>query len=231
MKLLGIIGGIGPESTIDYYRLFIALYRARQPDGRYPPVLITSIDLARLLALVRADDRGALTEYLLQELRRLAQSGATLGLLASNTPHIVFEAVRDASPIPLISIVETACQAARRQRLKRVGLVGTRFTMQGGFYQQVFEREGLELIVPEVADQDYIHERYMTELVNGIYRDETRQGLVQIAQRLRREHGIEGLILGGTELPLLLREVSGLEMPLLDTTRLHVEQAVNEVLS
>jgi len=231
MKLLGMIGGTGPESTIDYYRLFVAAYRERKPDGSYPPLIINSIDLTRMLNLVSANDLTALTEYLLQEIRRLAQAGATMGLLASNTPHIVFDELQTASPIPLISIVETTCQAAVAQKCKRVGLFGTRFTMQAGFYQKVFEREKIDVVIPEVADQEYIHTSYMTELVKGIFQPETREGFVKIAQRLREQHGIEGLILGGTELPLLLRDVSAMDIPLLDTTRLHVERAVSEFLA
>jgi len=231
MKLIGMIGGTGPESTIDYYRLFIATYQERKPDVSYPLLLINSIDLTKLLKLVSANDLAALTTYLLQEIHRLAQAGATMGLLASNTPHIVFDDLQQVSPIPLISIVETTCQAAISQHLKRVGLFGTRFTMQGGFYQKVFAREGIDLVVPEMADQEYIHTRYMTELVKGVFRAETRECFVAIARRLREQRGIEGLILGGTELPLLLRDASGVDMPLLDTARLHVERAVSELLS
>jgi aspartate racemase len=231
VKLIGMIGGIGPESTIDYYRLFIATYQERKPDGSYPSLLINSIDMTKMLNLVSANDLATLTVYLLQEIRRVAQAGATLGLLASNTPHIVFEDLQRVSPIPLISIVETTCQAAISQQLKRVGIFGTRFTMQGSFYQKVFERERIDLVVPEIADQEYIHTVYMTELVKGVFREEARERFVAIARRLREQQGIEGLILGGTELPLLLRDASGIDMPLLDTARLHVERAVSELLS
>jgi aspartate racemase len=231
MKSIGMIGGIGPESTIDYYRLFIAAYQERKPDGSYPPLLINSIDMSKMLDLVGAGDLAGLADYLLEEIGRLARAGATLGLLASNTPHIVFDDLQRVSPIPLLSIVETACQAATEQQLKRVGLFGTRFTMQGGFYQQVFEREGIGLIVPEAAEQEYIHTCYMTELVKGVFREEARERFVAIARRLREQQTIEGLILGGTELPLLLRDATGVDIPMLDTARLHVERAVSELLS
>jgi aspartate racemase len=231
MKLLGIIGGTGPESTMDYYRLFISTYRKHRPDGSYPPLLINSIDLTKLLSLVSTHDLATLTVYLLHEIRRLAQAGATLGLLAANTPHIVFDELQQGSPVPLISIVETVCEAAVSQQLKRVGLFGPRFTMQGGFYQKVFERKGIGLILPDIAEQEYIHTHYMTELVKGIFRSETREHFIAIARRLREKQGIDGLILGGTELPLLLRDESEIDMPLLDTTRLHVERAVEELLS
>lgn len=231
MVSIGLIGGIGPESTIDYYRLFIALYRKRKPDGSYPSLLINSINMAKMLELVVENDLSGLANYLAEEVRRLADAGATLALMASNTPHIVFDHLQDISPIPLISIVETACQAAINQGMKRVGLFGTRFTMQGGFYQKVFERAGIVLMPPDTADQDYIHSTYMTELVNGVYRDEVRDRFIAIARELREQKGIDGLVLGGTELPLLMRDAEGLDIPMIDTGRVHVERAITELLS
>ena len=229
-KLIGIIGGIGPESTIDYYRLFVSIYRERRPDG-YPPVIINSIDLAKVLQLVGANDLAGLTAYLLEEIHRLARAGATHGVLSSNTPHIVFDELEDSSPIPLISIVETACRAAAERKLKRAGLFGTRFTMQGGFYQKVFAREGIEIAIPESGDQKFIHDTYLNELVNGIVRTETRERYIAIARKLKAEQGIEALILGGTELPLLLRGAIDIGVMLLDTAHLHVERAVAEMLA
>ena len=231
MKLIGIVGGIGPESTIDYYRLFISTYRERKPDGGYPPVVINSIDLAKVLKLVGSSDLAGLAAYMLEEIRRLARAGATHGLLSSNTPHIVFDEVQGTSPIPLISIVETACREAIARKLKRLGLFGTRFTMRGGFYQSVFAREGMEIVVPEAIDLEFIHDTYLNELVNGVVRAETRERYVAIARQMKNRQGIEALILGGTELPLLLRDAIDIGMTLLDTARLHVEAAVSEVLS
>jgi len=229
-NLIGIIGGIGPESTIDYYRLFVSIYREHRPDA-YPPVLINSIDLARVLKLVSANDLSGLAAYMLEEIHRLARAGATHGLLSSNTPHIAFDQISAASPIPLISIVETACRAAVERKLKRVGLFGTRFTMQGGFYQKVFAREGIDVAIPEADDQEFIHDTYLNELVNGIVKPETRVRYIAIARRMKAERGIEALILGGTELPLLLRGAIDIGVMLLDTAHLHVERAVAELLS
>ena len=231
MKLIGIIGGIGPESTIDYYRLFISIYRERRPGGGYPAVVINSIDLSRALNLVGSNDLAGLAAYMLEEIHRLARAGATHGLLSSNTPHIVFDEIRRGSPIPLISIVETACREAIARKLKRLGLFGTRFTMQGGFYQKVFAGEGIEIRVPEPADQEFIHDTYLNELVNGVVRAETRERYIAIARKMKEQQGIEALILGGTELPLLLRDAIDIGMTLLDTARLHVEAAVSELLS
>jgi aspartate racemase len=230
MKTLGIIGGIGPESTIDYYRLTVATYREQKADGSYPSILINSIDLNTVRNLVEAGALRELAEYLVAELQRLARAGAHLGLLAANTPHIVFDDIQRRSPIPLISIVQATCDAAKASGLDRLALFGTSFTMQGRFYPDVFSRQGVTLVVPGQGEQAYIHDKYMNELVNGIFLPETRQQLVDIVQRMKERDHIQALILGGTELPLILRDADA-GIPFLDTTRIHVQAAAAELLS
>jgi aspartate racemase len=228
---LGIVGGIAPESTIDYYRRIVALYRERTHDDSYPPIIITSIDMKRMLDLINAREFTEVTAYLSNEILRLAKAGADVGLLASNTPHIVFDDIRRQSPIPLISIVEATCDAAKALGLGRVGLFGTRFTMQARFFPGVFAKHGIAVVVPNTAEQDYIHDRYMAELVRGIYRMETRERLLDIIRQLRKRENIEGLILGGTELPLLFRENDEARIPLLNTTELHTQRAIDAVFA
>jgi aspartate racemase len=227
MKIPGIIGGLGPQSTIEYYRLIIAAYRERTGDGSYPSILVNSVDMQKVLRLVGANALPEVTAYLLAEVQRLAGAGAEFGALASNTPHLVFPALKEQSPIPLLSIVEVTCQAAARMGLKRLGLFGARFTMQGRFYADVFERAGIALVTPSAAEQNFLHDKYMNELLHGIIRPDTRTALLAIAERLRVEENIAGLILGGTELPLILRDVKDARMPFLDTTQLHVEAIVD----
>src|SRR5690349_10393860 len=142
MKTLGIIGGVGPESTIDYYGRIIARYRERTGDGSYPQFLINSINLKRGLDFMEANNLSGMADYLAGEIDKLARAGATFGLISANTPHIVFDEVASKSPIPLISIVETTCAAAKARKLKRLALFGTRYTMQAAFYPKVFSREG-----------------------------------------------------------------------------------------
>jgi aspartate racemase len=229
MKTVGIIGGIAPESTVAYYRQLIASYREQKPDGSYPSVIINSIDLTKVLDLA-ANDLDKLVDYLVDELQKLARAGADFGLLASNTPHIVFDEVRRQSPIPLISIVEVTGQAAKALGLKKLALFGTRFTMQGRFYPEVFSREGITIAVPDENDQTYIHDKYMSELVKGVYLPETREKLLAVVDRIKKNTGIQGLILGGTELPLILTATTASGIPLLDTTQIHVQAAVTELL-
>jgi aspartate racemase len=226
MKPIGVVGGIGPESTIDYYRAMIAAYRERQPDGSYPAIVISSIDATTLLGLLMAHELGKVADYLVAELERLDRAGAGVALLAANSPHIVFDEVQRRSPLPLVSIVEATAHEALRLRLNRLGLFGTRFTMQGRFYQNVFEQSGMTIVVPDEAEQACIHDKYMNELVKGILLPETRERLLAIVAQMKMRDGIDAVILGGTELPLILRDPTASDIPLLDTTQIHAKAIV-----
>jgi aspartate racemase len=231
MKTLGMIGGLGPESTLDYYQKIIALYRERTRDGSYPRFIIISVDLKKGLDFMEAGDLAGMGAYLLEGIGKLADAGADFALISANTPHIVFDEIASKSPIPLISIVEATCATAKARKLKRLTLFGTRYTMQAAFYPKVFSREGIELVVPEPNDQDYIHDKYMNELVPGKFLPETRTGLLDIVDRIKAESDIDGVILAGTELPLILSDAGHNGIPFLNTTKIHVEAAVTEMLS
>jgi aspartate racemase len=140
--------------------------------------------------------------------------------------------VQRRSPIPLISIVEATCQAAQRLRLTRLALLGTGFTMQGRFYPEVFSRAGLELVVPSQEAQAFIHDKYIHELLENVFLPATRDGLFAIVEEMKKRERIQGVILAGTELPLILREVADqAAIPFLDTTKIHVERAMDELLA
>lgn len=230
MKTLGLIGGVGPESTIQYYRYIVAGYRERTGGDSYPSIVINSVDLARLIRWINANELGKIADYLVDEIERLQQAGAGFAAIASNTPHIVFDEVRQRVKLPLISIVEATCQRVQADGFKTVGLVGTRFTMGARFYPEVFSRAGVRLVIPHEDEQSYIHEKYMGELLNDIFLPETRERILAIADELKTREGIEALILGGTELPLLIRDDSHNGMPILDTTRIHVDRLVEGLL-
>jgi len=230
MKTLGMIGGLGPESTIDYYRFLISAYRERVPDGSAPPILINSLDMNKGLRMVRAEKYDELTEYLVRELKVLADAGAEFAIISANTPHIVFDELDARTPLPLISIVEATAAEAKRQGLKKLTLFGTQFTMQGSFYPKVFSRREISLVVPTAEEQNYIHDKYMNELLFNDVRESTREGLFRIIDRMIEQEGIDGLILGGTELPLAIRDVGERKIALLDTTRIHVKAAIEEML-
>jgi aspartate racemase len=230
MKTLGILGGLGPESTIDYYHKIIAIFRERVGGDRYPKFLINSMDLNDVRGPVTANDLAQLSANLIAAIEPLARAGADFGLIAANTPHIVFDVVAAKSPIPLISIVEATCAFAKERQLKQLAIFGTRFTMTGDFFSKVFAREKIELVRPDPTDQEYIHDKYMNELIPGIFLPETRAGLLAIVDRIRARTPIEAVILAGTELPLLLREPAHNGVPFLNTTIIHCQAAVSEML-
>jgi aspartate racemase len=182
------------------------------------------------LRMVTAGAYNELADYLVSELKPLAAAGAAFGIISANTPHIVFDEVRERSPIPLISIIEATAAEARKLSLKNLALFGTRFTMQGSFYPRVFAREHISLKVPAPQEQEYVHDKYMNELVKGDIRDTTRAGLLRIADAMVERDRIEGVILGGTELSLIIHDLGERKIALLDTTKIHVNAAIEEML-
>ena len=230
MKTLGLIGGVGPESTVDYYRQLVSGFRDRA-GGTYPPVIINSVDLKRLLEWMANNRLDLVADYLAEEIQKLESAGADFAALASNTPHIVFDELQRRSKLSLLSIVEATARKVQRLGMRRVGLFGTRYTMQARFYPDTFARQSLELVLPDTNEQSFIHEKYLGELLNDQFLPETRNQMLVIAGRLQKEYGIEGLILGGTELPLLLRDDQYNGLRMLDTTRIHVAELIDEMLA
>jgi aspartate racemase len=220
MSIVGLVGGLGPESTIDYYKRILEAWEREAPSSA-PGIVIDSLDVQRAIRLVESD-RSGLTEYLLASLRRLAGAGSDFAAMTANTPHIVFDELATRSPIPLLSIVEVCADEAERRGLRRLALLGTRFTMDAPFFSAVFARRGLEVLVPAEAEREWLHDRYIGQLLKGVFRDDTRQGVIALVEHLRDEQRAEGVILGGTELPLLLPTATIADVPALDTTALHV---------
>jgi len=229
MKTLGLIGGTGPESTIDYYRLLTALYREKA-DGASPPVIINSVDLKRMIAWMGDNELDKVTDYLVGEFEKLEKAGVDFAALTANTPHIVFDELKQRVRLPLISIVEAACERAQSLGFKSVGLFGTRYTMQAPFYPKVFSRTDINLVAPNAEEQEYIHEKYFGELLKDTFLPETREKFLAIADEMKARDGIEALILGGTEIPLLLRTEEHNGIHFLDTTRIHVDRLIEEML-
>lgn len=229
MKTIGLIGGLGPESTVDYYRSLIETHHAQHPEADPPSIIINSVNMQHVLRCIRSERLQDLAEFFLLELQRLTSAGADFALITANTPHIVFDDLERRSPLPLISIVQTTANRASQAGYKRLGLLGTRFTMQASFYPEVFARNQMQLYVPEESDLAYLHEKYFSEFVKGVFLDETRNALTEIVRRMKERHGIQAAILGGTELPLILRGGEAGGVSLLDTTQIHVEAALNRL--
>lgn len=229
MKTLGIVGGVGPEATVDYYRRIIARYQELRPDGSYPRILINSIDVHRMLNFMFAGQLDPMADVLLEEIEKLARGGADFALVAANTPHIVFDRVQPRASLPLLSIVEATRDAARAAGYRRVGLFGTRFTMEADFYSRVFTPADIAIVIPQEDERARIHDVYLNELLKNQFRPQSRDALLAIAAAMQARAGVEAIILAGTELPLLLRDAAP-PVPWLDTTVIHVEAAVQRLL-
>lgn len=226
---IGMIGGTGPESTVDYYQRIIKLYQQQINREEYPEIMINSINMTAMLKLEAEQNWDGLIGMLSDAIDSLYRAKADFAFLASNTPHIVFEQVQQASPIPLVSIVEAAREKAAKLALKKVGLLGTLFTMQSDFYQTEFEKSKIEVVVPDEEAQQYIHQKLFSEIEQGVFLEDTRNGLLAIAKRLIDEMSIDGVILGCTELPLILTQ-SEYGVPFLNTTEIHVDRIMKKYM-
>ncbi len=230
MHTIGIIGGIGPEATIEYYQQLIQQYRAQLNTSHYPEFLVLSIDMTQMLGYALNNRLTELVAFLQKKVAVLEAAGASHVAMASNTPHLVFDALASKVNVPMISIVEATCQAISRAGVSKVALLGTKPTMSQGFYQAVGQRHGIELVVPGEAEQAYIHDKYMGELVVKNINPATRQRLIDIVLGLKAQAGIQGVVLGGTELPLILSQAHFAHLPVFDTTQIHVQAILNQLV-
>ncbi len=224
MKKIGIIGGIGPESTLDYYKRIISAFQRQDAD--YPEIIIYSANLTELMQILNAEDWGRLTDWLLDKIKSLHRAGAEFAVIGSNTPHIVFDALISKSPLPMLSIIEETCRKARGLGLKKLGLMGTKFTMSSDFFQKPFHNQGMSVVVPEEEDQNLIHHRLFSEIELGIIKDSTREEILAIVRRMIAKDGIDSVILGCTELPLILDKDKYEGILFLNTTAIHAESIV-----
>ena len=226
MRTLGVVGGTGPESTIEYYRRLIEGFRRRWPDAGAPTIVVFSIDGVRLLDLLHRNELGEAGDVLVTAVDRLAAAGAQAAVLTSASVHSMFSHIEAAAALPLISMLSAARDAVRDRNLRRVLLLATRFTAAGAWFHAPFADTGITLILPDQTDQDFIHDRYVTELVAGRIVDSTRDRVLQIVERTREQKGVEGVLLGGTELSLLIPHPVIAGMPVLDVTQIHVDAAL-----
>lgn len=229
MKKLGLVGGMGPESTIPYYRDIVYGVQEVLSKPMFPALSIESVNVFKVLELCGEKKYDELTEYLMSAINNLSNSGADFAALSANTPHIVFDRLKEQSPIPLISIVEATCEEANRRGLKKIGLLGTIFTMTGEFFKAPFEKSRIQVVIPSEREMEMINEKISTELELGIVKEETLLAFQKVITRMKNEDEIEAIVLGCTELPLLLNdEVSS--VPCLDTMQIHINAIVKTIL-
>jgi aspartate racemase len=229
-RILGIVGGIGPESTIDYYRALVATWRRRRPDGSYPRVIIDSVEAGRIIRLLGEAEYAAVGRELGAALQELEAAGCGRALIASNATHLAFDHIDPPPPLPMIHIVDAAMAAAVAAGHRRLGLIGTRFIMESRLYPDRFEPAGLAVVTPTEEEQDVVHSIYMGELLLGDIRADSRDRLVAVIAAMRDRDGIDGLILGGTELALTLTEPKYADIVILNTVQTQVDAGVDWLL-
>ena len=228
MKKVGIIGGIGPVATLDYYTGIIRGVRERTGDDNYPELVINSINITKMLSLISNNNLEALIEMLLNSIKALADAGVDFAAIASNTPHIVFDRVKEKSMLPLISVVDATCEYAKSRRVKKAIIIGTRFTMSSSLYSEALENYNISIVVPSDNEQIIIQNIIFPKLVDGIVAPEDKHKMLEIIERLRIEHSADALILGCTELPLMIQN-NDVNIEVLNTTQIHIDAIVNSI--
>ncbi|RKS75541.1 aspartate racemase [Motilibacter peucedani] len=228
-RTLGLLGGMSWESSAEYYRLANVLVRERLGGLHSARLLLASVDFAEIEALQVSDRWDEAGERLAEVARSLELGGADVLLLCTNTMHLVAEQVQTAVDVPLLHICDVTAAAVRARGVRQVGLLGTAFTMERSFYRERLEAGGLSVLVPEVDDRALVHRVIYEELCLGIVREESRDAFRALIERLVTR-GAEGVVLGCTEIELLVGQADS-SVPVFPTTRLHVEAALELVLS
>jgi aspartate racemase len=227
-RRIGILGGMSPESTVEYYQYITRTYTERYGDYGYPEVLIYSVSFQSYVDWPNEDRWDLVAQGLTEAARRLEAAGAELIVIATNTMHIVFDQVQEGVSVPMISLLDALADAILERGMSTVGLLGTRFTMEKPFYRDALVAKGIDVLVPDQQDRAFVHRVIYEELTAGQIRDPSRAGYVKIIQKLA-DRGAQGVVLGCTEIPLLVGEAD-VTLPLLDTTLIHAEAALNAAL-
>lgn len=224
-KRIGILGGMSPESTIEYYQYMVHRYFERFGDHRYPEILIYSVHSQDYYDWPFQARWDLIAEGLSAAGRKLIDAGADFLIISTNLMHIVFDQVKENTGAPMVSLLDVVAEAILAKGFRTVGLLGAKFTMEHGYYQNGMVKKGIEVIIPEERDREYVSKVIYEELIAGKFLDESRAGYIDVIKRLV-DRGAEGVILGCTEIPLLVSE-SDAGLPLFDTTRIHAEAALN----
>jgi aspartate racemase len=230
MKTIGLIGGMSWESSIEYYRIINETVHARLGGVHSAKSLMYSFDFAEIESLQHEGDWNQLTREMVNAAQTLERGGADLLIICTNTMHRMADEVQAAIDIPLLHIADAAAQAVKAQHINTVGLLGTRFTMEGDFYRlRLEEKHGLNILIPPEAARGTVHHIIYDELVKGEIRDSSRDAYLQIIEKLQT-NGAQGVILGCTEIPLLIKQ-SDVAIPIFDTTTIHAQAAVEMALA
>ena len=231
MKKIGLIGGLGPEATVEYYQKIINEFKKGNNSLTYPEIIVYSVNMSEFIGLMETKEYEKAIHLLLEKIEALKNAGADFAAITANTPHLFFNTLAEKTPLPLLSIVEATCRETMAKNLKKPGLFGTGFTMNATFFQEVFNREGMEVVVPEEEDRKIINYKLFSEIELGIFKDTTRELLIQHIQKMVDRHHIDSIILGCTEFPLILPDDTYCGIPVLNTTQIHVQEICKQCLA
>ncbi|MGN1126378.1 MAG: aspartate/glutamate racemase family protein [Ruminococcus sp.] len=229
MKKIGLIGGTGYQSTLIYYREINRLVSEKTGGKSFPEITVESLDLCKALKYCQNEEYDLLADYVLKSLNNLAKCGVDFGALTAGTMHIIFDKIKDKSPIPLIGIPHTVCNFAIKNNYKKLGLLGTEFTMGKDFFKNVFREKRIEIFVPCADDFEIVNDKIVNELELGIVKEETRGIFVSIINKMKQQYGIEAVILGCTELPLILNHQI-CPIPCLDILEIHTKKLAEMIV-
>jgi aspartate racemase len=218
MKKIGILGGMSYESTIKYYDLLLQKYYDENNDYNYPEILIYSLNFQKVIDYELGNETPKYVDYLMSGINSLQNGGADFIVMAANSPHAVYDDLVQKAEVPILSIVKATAEKALEMGLNKLLLIGIKFTMQSSFYQRIFENSNMQVITPEDIEQDLIDQIIFDELVIGKFKNESKQKLLEIIHN----YEVDGVILGCTEIPLMLHK-NDTNIKLLDTIEIHVE--------
>jgi aspartate racemase len=221
MKRIGLIGGLSPESTVHYYQILCREYNRERGGLNFPEMTVESLNLQQLVTLFAKNDWDGVAEILLTALQRLKQAGAEFAAILANTPHNAYDRIRETSPLEILTIMDATTAALKRDGRRTVALLGTKPTMEFGFFQNHFTAAGIETRVPEQSQRQELDRIIWEELSHGKSLPSSRDAARTTLMELERQ-GVEAIILGCTELSLLI-QTADTRLPLYDTTRLHAD--------
>ena len=229
MKKVGIVGGLGPASTIDYYRGIIEGFRSVNGDDQYPEIVIDSINMAELVKHIEAQDYNSVAGQLLKSISNLERARADFAAIASNSPHIVWDLIKNKTPIPLISIIDATCDHIMSCNYQQVLIFATKFTMKNGLYSRALSGREIDWILPEEEDIEMLGDIIYPNLENGIVLETHKKKMIAIAEKYIERHKADSLLLGCTEIPLMIKP-GDVSVPVINTTEIHIEKICNALL-
>lgn len=220
---LGIVGGLGPASTIDYYRDIIENYRGVKGEDNYPEIVIESVNMGELIIGIRQHDYEKVAMLLLSSISNLEKAGADVVAIASNSPHIVWDLIKDKAPVPLISIIDAVCDYIVLQNFRRVLVFATEFTMNNGLYSNALSKRNIEYVIPSGEDINILGDIIYPNLENGIVIKKDKEKMIAIAEKYIKLNSADSILLGCTEIPLMITP-EDVSVPVINSTKIHIDK-------